>query len=235
MDRNFARSLALVLKSEGGWSDNPADPGGATMRGVTIATFRRYIDPNGTKNDLRNISDAQLAQVYKKQFWDAVKGDDLPDGVDYAVVDFAINSGPGRAAKYLQMVVGVTQDGAIGPATLDAVRAKPTASVINSLCDFRLAFLQRLPAWGTFGNGWSSRVSSVRSEALKMAQTASPASAAPAPVSPPPAPVPTAPVPPAPAPAPKKPSAGLGVGAVGLIAALAFYWHELVAWVHHFF
>jgi len=125
MDRNFARALALVLKSEGGWSDNPVDPGGATMKGVTLANFRRYVKADASKDDLRKISDAQLATVYRRFYWDAVAGAELPGGVDYAVFDFAVNSGPGRAAKYLQAAVGAAQDGRIGPATLSAVGARP--------------------------------------------------------------------------------------------------------------
>jgi lysozyme family protein len=189
MNRNFQRALSLVLKSEGGWSDNPADPGGATMRGVTLATFRRYIDPKGTKDDLRQITDAQLGKVYRKQYWNAVAGNDLSDGVDYAVMDFAVNSGPGRAAKYLQTAcgVGIVQDGNIGPATLAAVCAKPAGVLIDTLCDARLAFLERLPTWDEFGHGWSARVASVRDEAIKM--TAQPQASPPAPVQPVPAPV----------------------------------------------
>lgn len=166
MDRNFARALALVLKSEGGWSDRKADPGGATMKGVTLANFRRYVKADASKADLRKITDGQVATVYRRFYWDAVSGAELPDGVDYAVFDFAVNSGPGRAAKYLQAVLGVAQDGRIGPATLAAARAKPAGVVIDMLCDARLAFLQRLPIWPTFGKGWSARVASVRSEAL---------------------------------------------------------------------
>ncbi|RUW72021.1 hypothetical protein EN858_17565 [Mesorhizobium sp. M4B.F.Ca.ET.215.01.1.1] len=172
MDRNFQRALALVLKSEGGWSDNPADPGGATMKGVTLANFRRYVKANATKADLRKISDQQIATVYRRFYWDPVAGAELPDGVDYAVFDFAVNSGPGRAAKYLQAVcgVGVVQDGRIGPATLAAVRAKPAGVVIDTLCDARLAFLRRLPTWQTFGRGWQSRVVGVRIQAMMMAE-----------------------------------------------------------------
>lgn len=188
MDRNFARALALVLKSEGGWSDIPADPGGATMKGVTLATFRAYIKPGGTKAELRAITDDQLSACYRKEYWDAVAGDDLPDGVDYATFDFGVNSGPGRAAKYLQAAVGVPQDGAIGPATLAAVKAKPAGVVIDTLCDARLAFLKRLPTWATFGKGWQSRVASVRAQALLL--TSQPATAAP--------PAPAAPIQPAP-------------------------------------
>lgn len=184
MDRNFARALKLVLKHEGGWADHPKDPGGATMKGITIATFRRYVKPNATKADLRAITDEQIATVYRRHYWDAVLGAELPDGVDYAVFDFAVNSGPGRAAEYLQRVVGSTVDKRIGPSTLKATRAIPHARVINELCDNRMAFLKRLKTWSTFKNGWTSRVSGVRSEALKMISTA-----------PKPSPVPPAPQP----------------------------------------
>lgn len=175
MDRNFTKSLALVLKHEGGWSDHPKDPGGATMKGVTLANFRRYVKPDATKADLRKITDAQLATVYRRFYWDAVAGAELPDGVDFAVFDFAVNSGPTRAAKYLQAVVNAKQDGRIGPATLAAVGAVPCAKIINTLCDNRLAFMQSLKKlWPTFKNGWTARVKDVRSKALAMASAAPP-------------------------------------------------------------
>jgi lysozyme family protein len=196
MDRNFARALALVLKSEGGWSDNPADPGGATMQGVTLTNFRRYVKADASKADLRAITDAQLAIVYRKFYWDAVAGDELPDGVDYAVFDFAVNSGPGRAAKYLQAACGpaIAQDGKIGPATLAAVRAKPAGVLIDTLCDARLKFLERLPTWPNFGRGWSNRVASVRRDALAMTgeNSSTPVPPAPQPQSSPPQPTPAA-------------------------------------------
>ncbi|TIW97725.1 glycosyl hydrolase 108 family protein [Mesorhizobium sp.] len=194
MDRNFQQALQLVLKSEGGWSENPADPGGATMKGVTLTNFRRYGKADATKADLRKISDEQIATVYRRFYWDAVAGAELPDGVDYAVFDFAVNSGPGRAAKYLQAAcgVGVVQDGRIGPATLAAVRAKPSGVVIDTLCDARLSFLKRLPTWPTFGKGWQSRVVAVRIQAMMMA-TPAPAQPVPArPAAPPASPQPPA-------------------------------------------
>lgn len=169
MDRNFERALSLVLKHEGGWSDHPQDKGGATMKGVTLANFRRYVKPSATKDDLRKITDEQVATIYKRYYWDAVRGSDLPGGIDYAVFDFAVNSGPDRAIKYLQAVVGAKQDGRIGPDTLAKTRAMMRATVINDLFDRRMAFLKRLKTWPTFGKGWTSRVSGVRSEALKMA------------------------------------------------------------------
>jgi lysozyme family protein len=168
MDRNFQRALKLVLKHEGGWSDHPKDPGGATMKGVTLANFRRYVKPKATKEDLRKITDEQVATVYRRFYWDAVHGAELPGGIDYAVFDFAVNSGPARAAKYLQAVVGAKVDGKIGPATLAATRKMMRATVINDLCDNRMAFLKKLGTWPTFKNGWTSRVAGVRAEALKM-------------------------------------------------------------------
>ncbi|AZO62988.1 hypothetical protein EJ078_29995 [Mesorhizobium sp. M1A.F.Ca.IN.022.06.1.1] len=190
MDRNFAGSLALVLKSEGGWSDNAADPGGATMKGVTLANFRRFVKADATKADLKKISDEQVATVYRRFYWDAVAGAELPDGVDYAVFDFAVNSGPSRAAKYLQAAcgVGVVQDGRIGPATLAAVRAKPAGVLIDTICNARLKFLERLPTWPTFGKGWQRRVVAVRIQAMLMTTPAAPPAPAPSPVAPTPPP-----------------------------------------------
>ncbi|TSE10600.1 hypothetical protein C1D09_014725 [Mesorhizobium intechi] len=243
MDRNFARALALVLKSEGGWSDNPADPGGATMKGVTLANFRRYVKADAGKADLKRIGDDQVATVYRRFYWDAVLAAELPDGVDYAVFDFAVNSGPGRAAKYLQVSVGVSQDGRIGPATLAAVKKRPAGVVIDQLCDARLAFLRRLPTWATFGRGWSDRIGSVRGQALLMSAAATvPASIqppmqapVPQPVQPPRAadtPTGNAPVPASPAPGgPGIPAAARagGVIAASLLVAYAAWHHIAVA------
>ncbi|BCG79534.1 glycoside hydrolase family 108 protein [Mesorhizobium sp. 113-3-3] len=240
MDRNFARALALVLKSEGGWSDNPADPGGATMKGVTLANFRRYVKADASKADLKKIGDAQVATVYRRFYWDAVLGSELPDGVDYAAFDFAVNSGPVRAARHLQASVGVSQDGRIGPATLAAVRAKPAGVIIDQLCDARLAFLRRLPTWATFGHGWSDRVKSVRAQALLMSAPATaPGSVQPAmrapvsqPVQPPAeaeTPAGNAPVSVSPAPdgsgIPAAAKAGGVIAAILLIAYVA--WHHI--------
>ena len=168
MADNFMYCLPKFLRHEGGYVDHPRDPGGATNMGVTIANFRRYVKRNGTKADLRRITREQVAKVFKAHYWDKVKGDALPSGVDYAVADFAINSGPRRAAKYLQAVVGVKQDGKIGPATLTAVDAMNPATIVKRLCANRLAFMKRLRIWSTFRRGWKRRVDEVRRESLKM-------------------------------------------------------------------
>lgn len=168
MIRNFERSLPAVLKHEGGWADHPSDPGGATMKGVTIGTYRRY-KPGATKEDLRHITDAELQRIYRDGYWDKVRGDDLPYGVDYAVFDYAVNSGPARAAMHLQEVVGVAPDGEIGPLTLAAVAKWDAVALIEALCAKRIAFLKRLSTWPTFGKGWSARVSGVLRLAKDMA------------------------------------------------------------------
>ncbi len=172
MDRNFAKSLKLVLRYEGGFVNDPRDPGGATNKGITLSTYRLFIDKDGTAADLKHITDDQAATVFRRHYWDEVKGDDLPDGVDFATFDFAINSGVGRASRFLQETVGADVDGQIGPKTIAAVRDKHNAYVIDGLCASRRAFLERLPAWKTFGKGWAARVRSVRTEANKMAATA---------------------------------------------------------------
>jgi lysozyme family protein len=172
MESNFQRALPLFLKHEGGFVNHPNDPGGATNKGVTIATYRRYINRNGTVADLKRITDAQVAIVYKQQYWDRVQGDLLPSGVDYAVADFAINSGPSRGAKHLQAVVGVAQDGQIGPITLAAVRERDPSDIIRRLCANRLAFMKRIRGgslWKTFGRGWQRRVDEVEAVALRWA------------------------------------------------------------------
>lgn len=165
--------IPRILAHEGGFVDNPNDNGGPTNRGITIATFRRYIKPGGTVADLKRLTEAQAVVVYKRQYWDKVSADLLPRGVDYAIADFAVNSGPSRAAKYLQGILGVTQDGRIGPQTIEAARATDPAQLAADLCDARLAFLKRLSDWEHFGNGWTRRVEQVRRDAIADAQPAS--------------------------------------------------------------
>lgn len=159
--------IPRTLTHEGGFVNHPADPGGATNNGITLRTFRRFIKPGGTVDDLRRMTTEQAIVVYKRQYWDAVLADLLPVGVDYAVADFAVNSGPRRAAQYLQRSIGgIAVDGKIGPQTIGAARAADPAELINEICDRRLAFLRRLRHWPTFGRGWSARVAGVRHDAL---------------------------------------------------------------------
>jgi lysozyme family protein len=165
MKENYPQALKQVLKYEGGYVDHPKDPGGPTNKGITQAVYDAWQKKNGLPTQsVRNISDAAVAAIYKQQYWDAISGDDLPSGVDFAVFDFAVNSGVSRAAKYLQAVVGVTQDGQIGPQTIQATKTFVAMAVTNK----RLAFMQSLSIWSTFGKGWSARIADVNNQILAL-------------------------------------------------------------------
>lgn len=163
--------MPRILKHEGGFVNHPADPGGATNRGVTIGTLRKLgIDKDGDGDsdlaDLKALTEADAAKVFKRFYADAVQADLLPRGVDYAVTDFAVNSGPVRAAQHLQRALGVEADGHIGPKTIAAAAKADPAKVIEAVCASRLAFMRQLSAWATFGKGWSARVAECRRLAL---------------------------------------------------------------------
>jgi lysozyme family protein len=172
MKENWGAALAAVLHHEGGFVNHPLDPGGITNLGCTKATWEKWCGRPVTEAEMRALSPADVSPLYKEKYWDKVKGDELPAGVDYVVFDTAINSGPGRAAKLLQETIGTTPDGAIGPLTLRAVAAVPVADAINSFQDRRLVYLQTLPTWSTFGRGWARRVEEGRALALQMSQSA---------------------------------------------------------------
>jgi lysozyme family protein len=160
----FQRSLARVLIHEGGYANNPKDPGGATMRGVTQRVYDAYRAKLGqAPRPVRQIDDAELQSIYRRNYWNVVKGDALPPGVSYVVFDGAVNSGPTQAIKWLQRALGVADDGIIGPATLNAAMNANAAELIDQISYQRLAFLKRLSTWGTFGKGWSERVADVQS------------------------------------------------------------------------
>ena len=170
MKKSFKNALKLVLGHEGGWADHPKDPGGATMKGVTLAVYRRHYGENKSKDDLRHISGEELDNIYRSGYWDKCHCDVLPVGVDYVVFDAAVNSGPGRSAKWLQGAVGSKQDGGIGPKTLARVKEQvDTIQMANDMCDRRLNFLKSLSTWDTFGKGWGRRVEGVRVTAIAMA------------------------------------------------------------------
>lgn len=169
MKSNFAKCLPEILKHEGGWADHPKDPGGATMKGITIGTYRQWKGRPVTKAELRAISDEEVAAIYKRNYWDKVRGDDLPAGLDLVAFDAAVNSGPSRGARWLQTALGVAADGKVGPKTVAAALEADTATAINRALDVRLSFLKGLKTWPTFGKGWGRRVEDVRKKALGMA------------------------------------------------------------------
>lgn len=170
MQSNFEKCLNEVLKHEGGYVDHPADPGGMTNLGVTARTWGEWIGHEPTEQEMRALTKEDVSPLYRRRFWDVCKCDRLDAGVDYVVFDIAVNSGTGRAAKFLQSAVGVGADGSIGPATLSAVDGSTLSAkdLVNIICDRRQKFWESLSTFPTFGKGWTRRGDAVRAEALNM-------------------------------------------------------------------
>jgi lysozyme family protein len=168
MKANFATALQALLVHEGGFSNHPDDPGGMTNLGVTKAVWEEWRGRPVSEKEMRALTPEIVAPMYKRRYWDKIAGDHLPAGLDLAVFDFAVNSGPGRAAKVLQRVLGVSPDGDIGPQTLMAVGAMPLRKLLNDYNAARMSFLMSLPTWDTFGKGWGRRVAEVTSQASTM-------------------------------------------------------------------
>ncbi len=150
---NFDQAFTTLLSHEGGYSDHPADPGGATRFGITETVAREA----GYRGDMRELPMDLAKRIYKARYWDAVRADELPEAVRYAVFDAAVNSGPRQAVLWLQRAVGVKADGIIGPQTLAAVRAADPERLLRLVLAQRLRFMTGLPSWAAFGRGWARR------------------------------------------------------------------------------
>jgi lysozyme family protein len=170
MNSNFDACLKNLLIHEGGFVNLASDPGGMTNLGVTKQVWQEWVGHPVSEKEMRSLTPLMVSPLYKRKYWDACRCDDLVSGLDYCVFDVAVNSGPGRAIKFLQSCVGVTPDGGFGPATFDAVKksSENPASLIDLYCAKRLEFLQSLKTFPIFGKGWSRRVEEVKETALKM-------------------------------------------------------------------
>lgn len=166
---SFARALAHVLRREGGYVDHPQDPGGVTNHGITHATLAAWRGRPVGKEEVRALTREDAGAIYRSRYWDTIAGDALPAGLDLALFDFAVNSGPGRAVRTLQRLIGTPIDGRVGPQTLAAVAARPPAAMISALCRARLSFLERLITFSVFGRGWRRRVAATETAALALA------------------------------------------------------------------
>jgi lysozyme family protein len=167
---SYDAALARLLAHEGGYSDHPSDPGGPTKFGITIHDYRRHVKADATAADVRTMPREAAKTIYRAKYWAALACDALPPGLDYCVFDYGVNSGIARAAKVLQRLVGVADDGRIGPVTLAAVGRRDAGELVARMCDERLAFLRSLRTWAVFGRGWGRRVAEVRAVALAMAR-----------------------------------------------------------------
>jgi lysozyme family protein len=157
-DPSWDSCLAFVLSAEGGYVDDPQDPGGATNMGITLSELSVWRHTAVTKADVQALTSTEAAAIYRANYWNATRCPDMPPGVDLMVFDAAVNNGTGRSAKFLQQAVDVAQDGSIGPATLTAVAAAPVAPLITALASERTAFYQSLSTFSRFGAGWLARV-----------------------------------------------------------------------------
>jgi lysozyme family protein len=167
----YSQAIGRLLKSEGGYVNHPSDPGGPTNFGITLADYRKYKKPGATAADVRRMKVSEARDIYRGKYWNAIRGDDLPAGVDYCLFDYAVNSGTGRAPKVLQRVLGVDVTGRVDDDTIAAANETDAKATINGICDERLRFLKGLKTWGVFGKGWARRVSEVRAAALAMAES----------------------------------------------------------------
>jgi lysozyme family protein len=168
MKKNFHKCFEMLLAHEGGFVNHPEDPGGATNLGVTKRTLQGYLGRHVSMDEMRNLTPEDVKPIYRKNYADSVCFDDLPRGLDWAMLDWAVNSGAVRAAKALQKIVGAKQDGVIGPKTLKAVANYEAAETIGKLHDSRQRFCEGLSHFMTFGRGWTHRNKQTLKAAIEM-------------------------------------------------------------------
>jgi lysozyme family protein len=167
---SYDEALRRLLGHEGGYTNHPSDPGGPTNFGITIIDYRKYVKRNATAADVRGMRLDEAKAIYRAKYWNALRCDELPAGVDYAVFDYGVNSGIARAAKVLQRCLGFSAPTTrVDDAVLRAVWTREPAALVAAICDERLRFLKALRTWPVFGKGWGRRVAEVRRAALAMA------------------------------------------------------------------
>ena len=165
---NFESALEIILEHEGGYVNHPKDPGGETNLGVT----KRVYEDFGGEKEMKDLTQEDVEPIYQENYWDKCKCDDMPEGLDLCVFDFAVNAGPGRAAKYLQTMIGTVADGGIGPNTLGALSRyldeEGLKTSIENYQNARQEYYEGLSTFDTFGRGWTRRVEETTEEALDM-------------------------------------------------------------------
>lgn len=152
MKSNFNDCLARVLKDEGGYTNDPQDPGGPTNYGITLKDVQLYVKKNATASDVKALTLDQAKTIYRSKYWNSLDCDNLPSGVDYTCFDYGVNSGLGRPRKALQRFKSLSG-----------------TKLINAINDERMTFLQGLNTYARFGKGWAARVSRVRSHSIELA------------------------------------------------------------------
>ena len=169
---NYQSCLEMILHHEGGYVNHPKDPGGITNLGVTKRVYEEWVGYSVSEHTMQNLTVEDVAPIYKKNYWDRIKADELPSGLDLCVFDFGVNAGTGRAAKYLQTMIGSHPDGGIGPMTLKALdRYIDDNGVDHAIGEYqhrRQTYYEGLKHFGTFGRGWTRRVTETTQAAMNM-------------------------------------------------------------------
>lgn len=174
MRETLTTALDLMFGHEGGYVNNPKDPGGATKYGIThrtLAAHRGVVSV--TPAQVKALSKEEATEIYRRSYWVQSGGDLLPVGIDYMAFDYGVNSGPAQAIKSLQRIIGVTADGIVGGQTVAAVKAYK-GDLIAAYAAERLRFMKSLKTWATFGRGWQKRVSEVELQARNLLRGVSP-------------------------------------------------------------
>lgn len=166
----YEQAITQVFKDEGGYTNEAADPGGPTNWGITIHDARTYWKPDATAEDVKDMPKSIAENIYRDHYAKPLSYDSLPAGVDYAVLDYGINSGISKSIHTLQHILGVTEDGLVGPATISAAVNADPVHIINAIYAERLAFLKTLHNWSTYQHGWTKRCVDGRTLALQLAQ-----------------------------------------------------------------
>jgi lysozyme family protein len=173
MKTTYARAMKGIHVSEGGYVNHPKDPGGATNFGITQRVYDDYRESKGlTRRSVKQITSQEVADIYRTQYADKIRYDDLPAGIDYSTLDGAVNSGVSRGAKWLQAALGITADGKVGTQTIATATKADGIKIVKSMCAKRMSFLRGLGIFSTFGKGWTSRVARVEAESVLMAMEA---------------------------------------------------------------
>ncbi len=170
MRETLTTALDLIFGHEGGYVNNPKDPGGATKYGITHKTLAAHRGVSGVSPaEVKALTKQEATVIYQRSYWTQSGGDLLPVGIDFMTFDYGVNSGPAQAVKSLQRVVGVTADGIVGGQTVAAVKGYK-GDLIGVYAAERLRFMKSLKTWGTFGRGWQKRVMNVEAQARQLTQ-----------------------------------------------------------------
>lgn len=166
MPDQFEKALSLLLKQEGGFSNDPHDPGGMTNLGVTEVNWIMWKQREVTEDEMRSLTPEAVAPFYRVRYWNPLRCDDLPAGLDVLVFDFGVNAGCKQSARTLQRCVGTTPDGAVGPLTIRAAKEKDLRELIEKFSQAREEFYRSLPLFPRYGKGWLNRTQNVKLAAI---------------------------------------------------------------------